>query len=64
MCVDVCLLEAIVPGRIAAGILNVTRGKGGDKQMKAIAGSAVARLRGWGGCTGSEWERLLYSHVL
>lgn len=48
VCVYVCLLEAIVPGRIAASIFNVTPCKGGDKQMKAIAGSAVARLRGWG----------------
>lgn len=45
---DVCLLEAVVPGRIAASIFNITGCKGGDKQMKAIAGSAVVRLRGWG----------------
>lgn len=46
--VDICLLEAIVPGRIAARVFNVTQCKGGDKQMKAIARSAVACLRGWG----------------
>lgn len=44
VCVDVCLLEAIVPGRTAVSIFNVTQCKGGDKQMKAIAGSKVARL--------------------
>lgn len=45
--VDVRLSEAAVPGRIAASILNITQCKGGDKEMKAIMGSVVARLQGW-----------------
>lgn len=45
--VDVRLSEAAVPGRIAASILNITQCKGGDKEMKAIMGSAVAHLQGW-----------------
>lgn len=45
--VDVGLSEAAVPGRIATSILNITQCKGGDKEMKAIMGSAVARLQGW-----------------
>lgn len=45
--VNVHLSEAAVPGRIVASILNITQCKGGDKEMKAIMGSAVARLQGW-----------------
>lgn len=45
--VDVGLSEAAVPGRIATSILNITQCKGGDKEMKAIMGSAVTRLQGW-----------------
>lgn len=39
---DASVLQAIVPGRIAASIFNITPCKGGEEQMKAIAGSAVA----------------------
>lgn len=41
-------LEAVVPGSTAASIFNIVSCKGGDKQMKAIAGSAAAQSGlGW-----------------
>lgn len=58
---DASVLQAIVPGRIAASIFNITPCKGGEERMKAIAGSAVAGVEG---CTGNAWERLVSFCIL
>lgn len=54
VCADASLLEAVVPGRVAANIFNIAPCEGGDKQMKAMAGRAVARL--WKCVCGLYWK--------
>lgn len=60
--VDLCLLEAIVPGRFVANIFNISQCRGGDKQMKAIRECSCPSAD-VEGCTGTEWEQLTYSHI-
>lgn len=65
MCVVVCPLEAIVPGRIA----SLLSAKVGTSRLKPSQGVKLPVCRGGDVCrggyhTGNEWEQLIYSHIL